>query len=104
MVWIDWRGRCPLQVALLNGSAVEELRFLPNGVELAGARLVFDNHATIRDAPISSSIAGPEQLMKILPISILKLHEKKSLSRARLIRAGGSFSSGWAIHEVVTWP
>ncbi len=91
LVWIEWLGPHPLRLTLHNGLPIDT----PYS-EL----LTLHPVATIRQGPI-----GPNVLQSIpglsAPARLLKMHECKLLSRARLHSTG---ETGWAIHETVVWP
>ena len=103
LVWIDWRGEHQFQLVLDHGRPVGAKEIERDRLTLAsGETLACFPGITLREGTL-----GPKVLSVIpgLPRRILNVHEHKWLSQAVLLRGEGQhYSTGWAIHEVVTWP
>jgi hypothetical protein len=105
LVWIDWKGSYSCRIVLQHGILVRATTVDENEVALngnGGLRLAHGDvlrNGTLGETALSV-IPG---LSRLFPGKILEARECKWRSRAEL-RHGDSSSSGWAIHEVVTWP
>ena len=105
LVWINWRGAHSCRIVLHNGlpcsaSAIEEDEITLNRT----VRLRVARGDVLRKGALgATALAVIPRLVRLLPNKMLKVQECKWRSRAEL-RRGESNSSGWAIHEVVTWP
>jgi hypothetical protein len=97
LVWIAWEGPAPIRLALRDGRPVR-LEWASDGrVSAGGGVHPLRNVATLRDAPLSSTL--PAAVRRALPRVGLGLAETKWLARGTL---GGE--PALAIHEVVRWP
>jgi hypothetical protein len=105
LVWIDWKGSHSRRIVLHNGilgraTAIGEREVTLNGI--IGLRL--GGGDVLRQGTLGeTALAMIPGVKRLFPSKILNVRECKWRSRAEL-RRGGSSSSGWAIHEVVTWP
>ena len=105
LVWIDWKGSHSCRIVLQNGilgraTAIGEREIILNGnigLGLAGGDVLR------KGALGETALAMIPGLSRLFPGRILDVQECKWRSRAEF-RLGDSSSSGWAIHEVVTWP
>ena len=105
LVWIDWKGSHSCRIVAQNGilgraTAIGEREIILNGnigLGLAGGDVLR------KGALGETALAMIPGLSRLFPGKILDVQECKWRSRAEF-RHGDSGSSGWAIHEVVTWP
>jgi len=107
LVWIDWRGPHNRQVTYHNGAAVRAERIDDREIVLAdgGAVLSLDRGVVLREGLLgSTALAVVPNLDRLFPSRMLRVHERKWLSRGVLRRPGLPDSVGLAIHEVVEWP
>ncbi len=107
MIWIDWRGPAPRRAVYFNGEecAVDDLSEQAIVLEGARGRLELDRGCVLRQGDLGQSVfSGLSALARMVPISMLRVHESKWCSRGLLRRPNTSEVSGWAIHEVVRWP
>jgi hypothetical protein len=105
LVWIDWKGSYSCRIVLQNG-------ILGRATTIDEDEVRLNRHGGLRLAPgdvLRKGVLGETALSvipglsRLFPRKILEARECKWRSRAEL-RLGDSSSSGWAIHEVVTWP
>ena len=108
VVWIEWRGEAPRRVVLVDGRDASDGAVIdPAGVALPGTRLDLqrDGSRSLRDGPLADVFAAVPALARLVPGRLGRARESKWLSRARLSRSDTTpADTGWAIHEVVTWP
>ncbi len=97
LAWISWEGPHPLRLALRDGRPVPLDGAWDDRVSAGDAVHPLRTVATLRDAPLSSTLPGA--LRRALPRVGLGLAETKWLARGML---GGAPAT--AIHEVVRWP
>jgi hypothetical protein len=105
LVWIDWRGSHACRIVLQNGILVHATGVGENEITLNGnscLRLA-EGDVLRKGALGETALAIIPGLKRLFPSKILSVQECKWRSRAELWSAD-SQSSGWAIHEVVTWP
>jgi hypothetical protein len=105
LVWIDWKGTHSRRIVLQNGVLGSASVINETGVALKGnGDLRLASGDVLRNGALGeTALAIIPGLMRLFPKKILNVRECKWRSRAEL-RRGDSSSSGWAIHEVVTWP
>jgi hypothetical protein len=105
LVWIEWIGKIPKQLALLNGVQCEVEQISELGVSCRGASLEFAEPRVLVCEPISSlaktlsPVFGNPGVLRFL--SGL---EVKWLASAHLDLANGQRDTGFAIFEEITWP
>jgi len=107
LVWIDWRGPYSQQVVYHNGSAVRARSIGDREIVLEDGDAVLSLEAStpLREGMLGiTALAVIPNVDRLFPASILRVRERKWLSRAVLRRPGHPESSGTAIHEVVEWP
>lgn len=106
MVWIDWRGTRPFRLVLLDGREVEASTVADNVVAVDGARLELgrDGARPLRRGPLADVLTAVPGLVRLLPERIGGAEELKWLTPGRQCFANALAETGWAIHEVVTWP
>jgi hypothetical protein len=97
VVWISWEGPAPLRLALVDGRLAALDAAADGRVSVGGESHPLRTVATLRDAPLSSTL--PVAVRRALPRVGLGLSETKWLARGT---AGGA--PGFALHEVVRWP
>jgi hypothetical protein len=105
LVWIDWQGPHCCRVVLENGAISSTCAIAEGEITLNGnVRLQVSRGDVLRKGALGeTALAVIPGLKRLFPSRILNVRECKWRSRAKL-RRGESCSSGWAIHEVVTWP
>jgi hypothetical protein len=106
VVWMDWQGEYSRRIVYWNGKPVQTEKLQDERIRLVdGTTLCLDRSLVIRDGPLgTTTLSAIPGLGKTLPAGLLKVHESKWRSRARLQRPNGLATEGWAIHERVTWP
>jgi len=105
LVWIDWKGSHACRIVLQNGSLVHATGVAEDEITLNGnSCLRLTGGDVLRKGALGeTALAIIPGLKRLFPSKILSVEECKWRSRAELWRAD-SKTSGWAIHEVVTWP
>ncbi len=107
LVWIDWSGPYNKRVTYLNGSSVSAEGITDHEIVLANETgvLHLESSEVIRDGQLGlTALAVIPKLDRLFPDSVLKMRERKWISRAIFRRPGCPDSIGMAIHEVVEWP
>ncbi len=100
LVWLKWEGPSPLNLLLLDGKETEGKVF-PGGAVFDGGELALAGGRVIRSGLIGeTALASFPAKNSVLPPALLNIHEHKELGRA-VLRAGGTKTPGWAVHEVV---
>ncbi len=101
LVWIQWRGASPLDLAIHNGHPIEVESIDDDELRLAdGMRIALTERATIRRDAIARTI-GP--LQWLVPHHLTAGVEEKWRSRGEVNINGQSVDRGWVIHERVTF-
>jgi hypothetical protein len=107
LVWIDWRGSYNRQAIYYNGAPVSASEIGDHKIVLADGDVVLTliTEATLREGLLgATALAVLPNLDRLFPARILKVRERKWLSRGVLRQPGRPDSTGLAIHEVVEWP
>lgn len=107
VVWIQWRGRHPLDLVLVDGIAHRSHLIDDTAVVWEGGRIELTPTRTLRDAPLGSgALSWLPTLADLLPIRFLRAHETKWLGRVRLEDASSDAApvEGVAIWERVDFP
>jgi len=107
LVWIDWSGAFNRRVVHSNGAPVAAETIGDREVVLADGAgvLALEPLATLREGALgATALSVLPDLDRLFPARILRVQERKWLSRAALRRPGRPDSYGMAIHEVVEWP
>jgi len=104
LVWVDWKGPHSCRILLQNGILGRATAIDENEITLSGnSGLQLAGGDVLRKGALGeTALAIIPGLKRLFPSKILNVREYKWRSRAEL-RRGDSRSSGWAIHEVVTW-
>jgi hypothetical protein len=107
LVWIDWSGPWSRRVVYHNGIPVSATSIGDREIVWSGGEAVLDLDpvAILREGTLgATALSVLPDLDRLFPARILKVRERKWLSRATLRRPGCPDSTGMAIHEVVEWP
>ena len=105
LTWIRWRGANPLELAIINGVDTRQVSVDGDRVTAGNTTLQLADKQVIRDGMLGSTVLNKlPAVLQVAPVQMLQLHERKWVSRGRLISAGGGASDGWSIHEQVAWP
>jgi hypothetical protein len=101
IVWIDWRGACPLTLVVENGSAHEAKDAAVDDatVRCGGTTLRLTGTTKLHSRTLDEILGRRASLLDRLPASWRTLEDRKCLSRAVV-----GDESGWAIHETVRLP
>ena len=104
VVWIEWQGKHPLTVLICNGQRMANVQICENRVKCGDFVLTFEGEATIRRGSLGETfISQIPSAIKDARIEFLGGREQKFLSRGNLKFEDGSQSTGWVIHERVSW-
>jgi hypothetical protein len=104
VVWIEWQGKHPLTVLICNGQRMSNVQICEKKIKCAEFVLNFEGEATIRRGSLGESfISKIPSAIKDARIEFLGGREQKFLSRGKLQFEDGSQSTGWVIHERVSW-
>jgi hypothetical protein len=105
LVWIEWIGKSPKRLALLNGSACEVELISASRVSCVGACLELGEPRLLVKEPIfSCAKALSRALGSPGAVRFLSGLEVKWLASASLGLTNGQRDCGFAIFEEVTWP
>jgi hypothetical protein len=105
VVWIEWQGEHPFTVLICNGHRMADAQIRENSVKCENFVLTFKHEATIRKGSLGETfISKIPSAIRVARIEFLGGREQKFLSRGNLKFEDGSQSTGWVIHERVSWP
>jgi len=105
VVWIEWQGEHPLTVLICNGQRMAGARICDSSIKCGEFVLTLEHEANIRLGSLGETfISKIPPAIKVASIEFLGGREQKYLSRGTLNFENGSGSSGWVIHERVSWP
>jgi hypothetical protein len=106
MVWIDWKGSSPLSLLFINGS--EAVNCSITDTKILGADdaslLELSEGRILRNGPLlTTALSSIPGIGIVFPERILRANECKWKSRGRMTCNGNAMTTGWAIHELVTF-
>jgi len=105
VVWIEWQGEYPFTELICNGQRIADARICENSVKCDEFVLTFEREATIRQGSVGETfISKIPSAIRVAHIEFFGGREQKFLSRGNLNLENGSQSTGWVIHERVSWP
>jgi len=104
VVWIEWQGEHPFTKLICNGQSMADAQICDDTVKCDDFVLIFEHEATIRLGSLGETfISKIPAAIKDTRIEFLGGREQKFLSRGNLQFEDGSQSTGWVIHERVSW-
>lgn len=104
LVWIEWEGRTPLKLCLLDGRPDGLIRAARTEVHSTSARLRITPHQEIaRETLGTGALKALGPLRHLAAGRFLSGMETKWLARGVLESGGGAIDQGWVIHEEVVW-
>ncbi|HMV99767.1 MAG TPA: hypothetical protein PLL06_01410 [Acidobacteriota bacterium] len=105
LTWVEWEGRHPRRVAILNGHCCSLVNIGPTRVFLEnGCHLAFGTPKVLVHARLGEdALRIFSYLPGLIPRPFLDGVECKYLAPATLT-CGNSQDEGWAIYEEVIWP
>lgn len=105
LTWVEWEGRHPRRVAILNGHCCSLVNIGPTRVFLEnGCHLTFGTPKVLVHARLGEdALRIFSYLPGLIPRPFLDGVECKHLAPATLT-CGNSQDEGWAIYEEVIWP
>lgn len=105
LVWIEWLGRIPKTLALLDGKTDTLQAADRHEIRTDNARLIFGKANEIIAAPLGSgALAALGGIRMLAARRFLAGVETKWLAEARLQIGGEEADSGFVIYEEVVWP
>jgi hypothetical protein len=112
IVWIDWRGRQPLTLVLVDGAPEPGARVHDDRILFESSELSLAGSRTLHARTLGEMVGGLGPIASRFPASWRGLEDRKWLSTGTLrrpIRAGlqacaSPADTGWAIHETVRFP
>lgn len=104
IVWIQWLGPVPKLLIHHNGVRHDQGEIDETGISFGNTHLIFSESLRLRSGALMSTVlARAPWIRQLLPLSILRLDERKWRSRGRLAQEDQAAEEGWAIHESVRW-
>lgn len=104
VVWIRWEGAIPLTLVLVNGIERTDVMVEADGLRSGDLRIAFSERRVLRDGTLRENLFGRRKWpVWVFPQAGLNVVERKYISRGTM-RTAGAHESGWAMHELVTWP
>jgi hypothetical protein len=104
LVWIQWSGAKPLQVALRDGVVAEAVHIGDDEVRLAdGTRVTLAEPAVLREDRLANTLAPLRAIAPLLPRVFTETIERKWRSRATIATPSRPNEEGWAVHEHLTF-
>lgn len=105
LVWIEWEGRHPRQLVLLDGQARALHEASRDGIRCAGASLDLARRQCLIEEPMSEgALRGLRLPRQLAALQFLRGRETKWFAPAVLVIDGGDAHPGDAIFEEVVWP
>lgn len=100
LVWIQWSGAKPLQIAVRDGALVDAVHIGDDEVRLAdGTCVTLSQHSVLREDSLANTLRPLRALGPLLPRMLTGAIERKWRSRATI----SPNDEGWAIHEHLTF-
>ena len=100
LVWIQWSGAKPLQVAVHDGALANVVHIDDDLVRLAdGTSVTLSQHSVLREDSLANTLRPLRALGPLLPRVLTSAIERKWRSRATI----SPNDEGWAIHEHLTF-
>ncbi len=100
VVWIQWKGGKPLQVAVRDGLLVEAMHIGDGEVRLAdGTRVTLAQPAVLREDRLANTLKPLRAIAPLLPRAFTETVERKWRSRATIVTPSRPDEEGWAVHE-----
>ena len=99
VVWIEWRGRTPLTLVLVNGLPAADVRVDDDRVRIGSSELLLSDTRMLHARTLADVLGGLRAVAGRLPASWRRLEDRKWISRGAV-----GAETGWAIHETVRFP
>ena len=100
VVWIQWTGAKPLQLAVRDGALAEAASIDDGEVRLAGGtRVLLSRHAVLREDRLGRTLKPLRAILPRLPLALTGAIEQKWVSRATFLTPDRPNEEGWAVHE-----
>ena len=104
VVWIEWQGENELLQLILDGRKASHPNICDFIIRCDEFELSMEHAETIREDSLGQTLVSKiPSLLKLAPIEFLGGKEQKYVSRGRLAFVDGPVSSGWVIHECISW-
>lgn len=105
VVWLEWKGQHPLRLMYWNSRSMEPVEISASKVAAKDLQVAISGERTLRSGTIGSEIlSNVPKVLELVPLALLRVHERKKLGRGVLQAIDGTTDEGWVIHEKVTWP
>jgi len=104
LVWIQWNGAKPLQIAVRDGASAEATHIDDDEVRLAdGTRVTLSSPVVLREDRLGKTLRPLRAIAPRLPLAMTGAHERKWRSRATIVASDRLIEEGWAVHELLTF-
>lgn len=104
LVWIQWSGAKPLQVAVHDGALADAVHIDDDEVRLVdGTRVMMSQHAVLREDNLANTLKPLRAIAPLLPRVLTGAIERKWRSRATITTPDRPNDEGWVVHELLTF-
>jgi hypothetical protein len=103
VVWVKWEGREKQSLLWFDGTCSRDFTIEDDGLAASGILLRLSRSSPLRQGKIGSTLFQPfPHIARLLPRSVLSVHERKWYSRGILETSDGP-EPATVIHEEVSW-
>ena len=105
IIWIQWKGKHPINKLICNSSVHEDAFFGENSIVFDNRRcvLLFQEITIVRKGKLSNVLAKMPWLKIIFNIRILNTIENKYKAKSSFTKDSIEIENGWSLFEIVTW-
>lgn len=105
LIWINWKGKYPVNKVFYNGTVYEDAIFEEDSVSFdkGSAILLFLEKTIIRTGKLANILAKMPWLKIIFNHKILNTVEIKFKSKSSFSKDSIVITNGWSLFEIVTW-
>jgi hypothetical protein len=105
LIWICWKGKCPINKMLLNGIEYNDAVFKDDFVIFGNGtyELKFSEIQVIRHGKLSGLFSKMKLIKIFFNSTILNTFEIKYKAKTTLSKNSVVISNDWSLFEIVTW-
>jgi len=104
LVWIQWSGAKPLQIAVRDGALADAVHIGDDEVRLAdGTCVTMSKQIVLREDSLANTLKPLRAIAPLLPRMLTGAIERKWRSRGTITTPDRPNDEGWVIHEHLTF-
>jgi len=105
VVWIQWKGKNPLNKLCFNGRWYDDAVFNEDGITFNQGRknLLFVNPISIRSGSLGNLFSKMIWFKFLFKKTIFRIHEQKFKAKTELYLEKEMTDEGWSVYETVIW-